>query len=219
MNNKIKLLTLSLSIAGLFVIVFILRKPNWVDEVEKREQSTSVVVKKDQTATKQSKTEKEKSKPTTPGAQPQFNQNLRLVEDSEEENLSFLDMDAIEELFDEVEEQWAQKIKGLFIEQLGLSEEVYQKYQALRDEYDIAKLEAFEAYHERMIEQHGPNYPYQPTLQVEEFDNTALPEFYKRLEAQIGLDALRQYIRLKDDFNEELRRNQPPGPAQILIDF
>lgn len=219
MNKHLKIITLLLSVFILGFIIFYYKKNPSPELVERN--STEVLSKsqkKKWAPQDQDKAETfdQKNKPTS---EPQFNQNLRLVEDGEEKELSFLDMDAIEELFDEVEENWANKIKKLFVEELKLTPEVYQKYQSLRDEYDFAKLEAYEAYHERMIEQHGAEYPYQASLQVEEFDNVALPEFYKRLEAEIGLDALRQYIRVKDDFNEELRKNQPPGPAQILIDF
>lgn len=218
MNKKLKIITalLSLFILGFFLYLSSRPQQNIVEET-----STEVLDQepKKKTPVRDQEENKVADEKNQANSTPQFNKNLRLVEEGEENKPSFPDMDAIEELFDEVEEQWADEIKKLFVDELKLGPESYKKYQSLRDEYDFAKLEAYEAYHERMIEQHGADYPYQASLQVEEFDNVALPEFYKRLEAEIGLDALRQYIRVKDDFNEELRKNQPPGPAQILIDF
>lgn len=214
-----KILTLLLSLVGLFLFYQNWKKHKGNDSYEEGQSvyesettSSAAVSKRPQKVDTRQVMERNSGTPT-------FNQNLRLVEDEEVKDLSFQEMEAIEELFDQVEENWAKTMRDLFVSELGLGEEAFKKYQEMRDEYDVAKLQAYEAYHERMIEQHGPDYPYQASIQVEEFDNSALPEFYKRLEAQIGLEALRRYIQVKDQFNDELRRTQPPGPAQILIDF
>lgn len=148
-----------------------------------------------------------------------FNENLRLVDDTEMKELSFQDIDEIEETFEQVEDSWSQTMKDFFLTELGLGVEAYNRYQDLRDEYDVAKLQAYEDYHERMIELHGSDYAYQASQQIEEFENTVLPEFYNKLEAELGLDALRRYIQIKDEFNDNLRQSLPPGPGQILVDF
>lgn len=129
------------------------------------------------------------------------------------------DFDALETLFEEVEQEWHSKMERLIRQDLGLSDEAVERYHELRDDYDEAKLMAFEDYHQKMIDQHGEDYAFNPSVQMEDFDNNVLPQYLKQLEKLIGQEGVRKYTQMKDEFNQEIREEGHPGAALILIDF
>lgn len=152
--------------------------------------------------------------------EPDLGDEIREVEPEENESdPSFQDFDALEALFDEVEQEWQSDMERLIRQDLGLSEEVLERYYELRDDYDEAKLMAFEDYHQKMIDQHGEDYAFNPSVQMEDFDNNVLPQYIEQLEKLIGQDGVRKYIQMKDEFNQRIRKKGHPGAALILIDF
>lgn len=152
--------------------------------------------------------------------EPNFGDDLREVTQEESQSdPSFQDFDALEQLFEEVDQEWQSSMKRLIRQDLGLNEEVLNRYYELRDDYDEAKLMAFEDYHQRMIDQHGEDYAFNPSLQMEDFDNNVLPQYLEELEKLIGQEGVRKYIQMKDEFNQKIRKKGHPGAALILIDL
>lgn len=152
--------------------------------------------------------------------EPDLGDEIREVEPEENESdPSLQDFDALEALFEEVEQEWQSDMESLIRQDLGLSEEVLERYYELRDDYDEAKLMAFEDYHEEMIDEHGEDYAFNPSVQMEDFDNNVLPQYLEQLEKLIGQEGVRKYTQMKDEFNQRIRKKGHPGAALILIDF
>jgi len=139
--------------------------------------------------------------------------------DEEDMVLSSEDMEQLEEMFEEAENRWSKGVESIFIQQYRLPPEVYQQYQKMRDEYDEAKLLAFEEYHERMLKEHGVDYEMKPSEMMEAFTNPVEEVYAERLRALVGDDAFKGYLSFKDQFNEELRAGAESRLGLFLIDF
>lgn len=147
-------------------------------------------------------------------------QELIPVGEGEEDNvLSSEDLEQLEEIFEEAENRWSQGVESIFVQQYGLPQEVYQQYQKMRDEYDEAKLLAFEEYHERMLKQHGPDYEIKPSDMLEAFSSPVEEIYSERLRALVGDEAYKGYLSFKDQFNEDLRAGAESRLGLFLIDF
>lgn len=220
MNNKLKIMSLVLSVS--FLIIFVLWKNN--SEEIFAEKPTGP---QDQTAPSVNERqvepharENELPETTQNDFEPDFGEEMREVSPEENESEpSFQDFDALEGLFEEVEQEWQSSMEQLIRQDLGLGEEVIERYYELRDDYDEAKLMAFEDYHEDMVEEHGEDYAFNPSLQMEDFDNNVLPRYLEQLEDLIGQEGVRKYTQMKDEFNQKIREKGHPGAALILIDF
>ena len=140
-------------------------------------------------------------------------------DDEEDMVLSTEDMEQLEEMFEEAESRWSKGVESIFVQQYGLPAETYQQYQKMRDEYDEAKLLAFEEYHERMLKEHGVDYEMKPSDMMEAFTNPVEDVYAERLRALVGDDAFKGYLSFKDQFNEELRASAESRLGLFLIDF
>lgn len=136
-----------------------------------------------------------------------------------ERSLTPTELAALEENFDRVEKDWAIAMDELFIKELKLSPDVLAEYEKLREAYDQDKYQAFQEYHQRMLEKYGENYQYNPTEQMEEFENTVLESYREKLLGLIGEEGMKKYLNTLDTFNEKLMREQDPNQGAILIDY
>src|SRR5690606_22083641 len=69
----------------------------------------------------------------------------------------------LEAHFEKVEKDWSDRMNQLFNKDLGLDPKVLQEYYKMREGYEQDKLDAFEDFHEEMIEKYGENYSYRPS--------------------------------------------------------
>lgn len=136
-----------------------------------------------------------------------------------ERSLSPDELKELEDNFDKVEKEWAIAMDKLFTEELKLGADALAEYEKLREAYDQDKYQAFQEYHAKLQEKYGDNYQYNPTEQMEEFENTVLEGYQEKLKAQIGEEGMRKYIETLDAFNERLMREQDQNQGSILIDF
>ena len=136
-----------------------------------------------------------------------------------ERALSPEEIQGLEDNFDRVEKEWAIEMDKLYINELKLGPDALAEYEKLREAYDQDKYQAFQEYHQRMLEKYGENYQYNPTEQMEEFENTVLESYRAKLKDQIGEEGMKKYIQALDDFNERLMREQDQTQGAILIDY
>lgn len=136
-----------------------------------------------------------------------------------ERSLSPEELKKLEDNFDRVEKEWTVAMEKLFTEELKLGPEGLAEYEKLREAYDQDKYQAFQEYHQKLQEKYGDNYQYNPTEQMEEFENTVLEGYQEKLKAQIGEEGMKKYMETLDQFNERLMRDQDQVGGAILIDF
>ncbi len=136
-----------------------------------------------------------------------------------ERSLSPQELKSLEDNFERVEKEWALAMDKLFTEELKLSADALAEYEKLREAYDQDKYQAFQDYHAKLQEKYGDNYQYNPTEQMEEFENTVLEGYQEKLKAQIGEEGMKKYMQTLDAFNERLMREQDQTQGAILIDF
>lgn len=133
--------------------------------------------------------------------------------------LSDEELEDIETYLDQVESTWNEGMREMIIRDFGLSDEDYQAYLELRDEYEEAKLESYEKWHEDMLAKHGPDYQFRATESNESFRSEATVQYLERLRERWGDDNYRRYIEYLDSFNESLRQERGPEQGLILIDL
>lgn len=141
------------------------------------------------------------------------------TEKGPERSLTPDELKELEDNFDKVEKEWAIAMDKLFTEELKLGPDALAEYEKLREAYDQDKYQAFQEYHAKLQEKYGENYQYNPTEQMEEFENTVLEGYQEKLKAQIGEEGMRKYLETLDAFNERLMREQDQNQGSILIDF
>lgn len=140
-------------------------------------------------------------------------------EDNQEHLQLAQDLEQLEKVFDEVEERWNRQMRDLMISEFGLGEEEYKRYQQLREEYDMAKIQAFEDYHQKLEETHGEDAVYRMTLAEEEFQEPIQTEYENRMHKLFGDDLYQRYLGVRDQFNNDLRAEAQTQLPLFFIDL
>ena len=101
--------------------------------------------------------------------------------------LSDEELEEIETYLDRVENNWNDGMKDLIVNDFGLSEDEYNAYLELRDEYEEAKLDDYEKWHEGMVEKHGSDYQFRPTEVNESFRSETTVVYLEKLREKWGM--------------------------------
>lgn len=128
-------------------------------------------------------------------------------------------LEAKEEEFDRLEEEWLTNVKELFISELGLTEKEYKDYLNMREGLFNDKVSAFEEMHEQLEEKYGENYTYNPTEEEMAFDREIQKKYDDLLLEKIGKDAFIKYLELRDRTNEKILEATKPNDAAMLMEF
>ncbi|MFG1505997.1 hypothetical protein [Halobacteriovorax sp. ZH5_bin.2] len=128
-------------------------------------------------------------------------------------------LEAKEEEFDRLEEEWLTNVKELFISELGLTEKEYKDYLSMREGLFNDKVSAFEEMHEQLEEKYGENYTYNPTEEEMAFDREIQKKYDDLLLEKIGKDAFIKYLELRDRTNEKILEATKPNDAAMLMEF
>lgn len=128
-------------------------------------------------------------------------------------------LEAKEEEFDRLEEEWLENVKTLFVSELGLSEEQYKDYLNLREGLFNDKIEAFEDMHKQLEAKHGENYVYNPTEEELKFDKEIQKKYDEVLMKKIGKPAFIKYLELRDRTNEKILEKTSREDAAMLMEF
>ena len=125
----------------------------------------------------------------------------------------------LEAYFEKVEKDWSDKMNQLFVKELGLEAKVLQEYWKMREGYEQDKLDAFEEFHEEMIEKYGDSYTYKPSEEEQLFSAKVRQRYDQALVKLIGEDAYSKYLEVKDQYNRELSEVEDKDLGFIKVDF
>ncbi|EPZ51875.1 hypothetical protein M902_2323 [Bacteriovorax sp. BAL6_X] len=128
-------------------------------------------------------------------------------------------LEAKEEEFDRLEEEWLKNVKELFISELGLTEREYKDYLNMREGLFNDKVSAFEEMHEQLEEKYGENYTYNPTEEEMAFDREIQKKYDDLLLEKVGKDAFIKYLELRDRTNERILESTKANDAAMLMEF
>ena len=105
------------------------------------------------------------------------------------------------ELFDQLEKKWLTRTTQL------IGPELSKQYLEMREENEKEKMMAYKAYHDYLRQKYGDKFSYNisedQSTREKEINNRYLTELLKL----IGPDKFKRYTEMKDQFNEEMRRN------------
>ncbi len=125
----------------------------------------------------------------------------------------------LETHFEKVEKDWSDRINQLMGRELGLAPKVIEEYWKMRKGYEQDKLDAFEDFHEEMIEKYGENYSYRPSEEEQMFSAKVRERYDQALVKLIGQDAYVRYLEVRDQFNRELSEVDDKDLGFIKVDF
>ena len=129
------------------------------------------------------------------------------------------EIEELEDYFDKVEMGWGNKMKELFVDELKLGEDALEDYGMLRENYEEEKMVAYQEFHEFMVQKYGENYAYNPTEEMEIFENKVQDIYLEKLRKQLGDENYSKYLEVKDSYNDQLRSEQDPKKGVVLIEL
>lgn len=129
------------------------------------------------------------------------------------------EIEELEEYFDKVEMGWANKMKELLVDELKLGDDALEDYGMIRENYEEEKMIAYQEFHEFMVQKYGENYAYNPTEEMEVFENKVQDIYLEKLRKQLGDENYSRYLEVKDSYNDQLRREQDPKKGVVLIEL
>ncbi|MBH47345.1 MAG: hypothetical protein CME71_04150 [Halobacteriovorax sp.] len=154
---------------------------------------------------------------------PQATESAPVIEPvtAEEEGmvLSEDQMIKLEAYFEKVEKDWSDRMNQLFVRELGLEAKVLQEYWKMRDGYEQDKLDAFEDFHEEMIEKYGESYTYKPSEEEQLFAAKVREKYDEALLKLVGQDNYMKIVEVRDQFNRELSEVDDKELGFIKVDF
>tara|TARA_R110000868_G_scaffold132381_9_gene343353 strand:- start:6396 stop:7031 length:636 start_codon:yes stop_codon:yes gene_type:complete len=125
----------------------------------------------------------------------------------------------LEAYFEKVEKDWSDRMNQLFVRELGLEAKVLQEYWKMRDGYEQDKLDAFEDFHEEMIEKYGESYTYKPSEEEQLFAAKVREKYDEALLKLVGQDNYMKIVEVRDQFNRELAEVDDKDLGFIKVDF
>lgn len=125
----------------------------------------------------------------------------------------------LEAYFEKVEKDWSERINQLMVRELELEPKVVEEYYKMREGFEQDKLDAFEDFHEEMIEKYGENYTYRPSEEEQMFSAKVRERYDQALVKLIGQDNYVRYLEMRDQFNRELAEVDDKDLGFIKIDF
>lgn len=129
------------------------------------------------------------------------------------------ELDQLEEFYDETEERWTRRMREFILQDLGLSQNVFEDYENLRDEFEDARWAEFEKFHERLFEEEGDDFQFRMADYFRQVELPLAETFRERLRGVIGEDNFRQFLDVRDDFNRDLRSRQDPRMGTFIVHF
>lgn len=213
MNSKLKVTLIIGSVVGILVLAYAFKRDSGYEVV--RESSVEEIEKGNNSQTHQApQTEEEAKKAPLRVAAPGLKSST-----GEDKVLSDEELEELDRYFDQVEKDWDSTMESFFLKELAMPPEEFKEYKKLREAYDMDRLEAYQEFHEYMLEKYGEKYTYSPSDDMEKFENKVREQYLEVLRKRIGDDAYKKYLDTLDQFNEKLRREQDPYKGVMVIDF
>lgn len=134
------------------------------------------------------------------GNKPEENKNYRLKESKDEQF----------EIFDKLEKEWLTKAQAI------IGAEKYSQYLEMRNQNDKEKMQAYKEYHDYLRQKYGDKFSYNISDDQSIREKQINQRYLKDLLKLIGPEKFKIYTATKDQFNEEMRRNNKEA---IQIEF
>jgi len=116
------------------------------------------------------------------------------------------------EAFDRMEQAWLKNVQGL------LSAKEYLAYEELRNLNEKEKAEAYKAYHDYLRSKYGNNFKYNISEDQSIREKKINEKYLKDLLKLVGEEKFKKYLKLKDQYNENLRR-ESKSKSFLVIEF
>jgi hypothetical protein len=116
------------------------------------------------------------------------------------------------EKFDQVEKEWLIRIEKL----LGRSN--FEYYSDLRSKNEEEKMKAYKEFHEYLRLKHGDNFSYNISEDQSVREKEVNTKYTRLLLTKIGEEKFKEYLIIRDHFNEEQQRKDQDGNA-LVIEF
>jgi uncharacterized short protein YbdD (DUF466 family) len=114
--------------------------------------------------------------------------------------------------YDKNDKEWLGKIENL------LGEKDYAFYLELRKKNEDEKMVAYNEFHEYLRKKYGDNFSYHISEDQSVREKEINTRHTKELLKQIGSEKFKDYLKERDQFNEELLRKSEAGQA-LVIEF
>jgi len=212
MNSKLKIVLIIGSVIGILAFAYIYRRDSGYEVVH--ESSVEEIEKGNSTQNKEAAQSEVVKKPVHRTASPGLKSST-----GEDKVLSDEELEELDRYFDQVEKDWDTTMESFFLKEMAMPPEEFKEYKKLREAYDMDRLEAYQEFHEYMLEKYGEKYTYSPSDDMEKFENKVREQYLDVLRKRIGDDTYKKYLDTLDQFNEKLRREQDPYKGVMVIDF
>lgn len=213
-----KKFVIATSVLTLIVVVALLVKRNSVEELEPMSQAQTLEPEARE-AIEAAQTALGKPSATTTSNDSENGEELSVPPEEEGMLLTEEQMLKLEAHFEKVEKDWSDRMNQLFNKDLGLDPKMLQEYYKMREGYEQDKLDAFEDFHEEMIEKYGENYSYKPSEEEKMFTAKVRERYEQALIKLIGEQAYIRYTETRDQYNRELAEVEDKDLGFIKIDF
>lgn len=114
--------------------------------------------------------------------------------------------------YDQIEKAWLSQAQNI----LGNND--FQFYQDLRNQNDEEKMQAYKEFHDYLRKKHGDNFSYHISEDQSVREKAINTKYTQVLIKRIGEERFKQYLKARDQFNEDLQRKAKDGHA-IIIEF
>lgn len=128
------------------------------------------------------------------------------------------EMDQLEAYYERTEKEWDQTVSKMF-KDFGLPAGAFAEYQKMREAYEEAKMDAFQEYHNKMIEKYGDSYEYNPADEQDVFDEKVIQKANADLKKFMGERNFQVFSQKRESFNDRIRKEQNPDLGIMLMDF
>jgi hypothetical protein len=104
------------------------------------------------------------------------------------------------EIFDKMEKKWLDQVKTI------IGPKNYPIYLDMRDQNEKEKAEAYKQYHEYLRQKHGDQFSYKISEDQSTAEKNINQKYLKELVTIIGEQKFAEYLKARDQINEEYRR-------------
>lgn len=132
-------------------------------------------------------------------------QNVEAV-DEEDSKKDFL-------AFEQFENRWIVEVKRVFPKP-----KMFEVYLVFREDNEKEKMEAYEEFHKLMEKKFGANYTYSLSEDQTKMEQKINDKYLKKLKDMLGEKAFMNYLKTRDEFNEQIMR-ETNGQRPQIVEF
>lgn len=115
--------------------------------------------------------------------------------------------------FDRLENAWIKEVQKVFPKP-----KMFDVYLVFREDCEREKMEVYEEFHKLMEKKYGKNYSYSLSEDQTKREQLINDKYLKKLKDMLGEKDFMNYLKVRDQFNEEIARNTK-GKRPLLIEY